>query len=211
MCSPRSGARFKTDVTNPLEDKKQRGSKNSSDHISAANVCFESNKMGKMVAEFEGTITQVMEESQIQKELAKQELQKVLDEKQQAISDLSSMGKSFSELFKRFEKQKEAIEGFQRKEAALKKGVEDYLARIKKEEQRYQALKAHAEEKLCQANEEIAQVRSKAQTEVVALQATLRKEQMRIQSLERSIEQMAKENDELTKICDDLISKMEKM
>ncbi|XP_042316406.1 transforming acidic coiled-coil-containing protein 3 isoform X2 [Sceloporus undulatus] len=174
-------------------------------------IYIESKEMGKIVAEFEGTITQVMEESQIQKELAKQELQKVLDEKQQAISDLSSMEKSFSELFKRFEKQKEAIEGFQRNEEALKKCVEDYLARIKKEEQRYQALKAHAEEKLCQANEEIAQVRSKAQTEVVALQATLRKEQMRIQSLERSIEQKTKENDELTKICDDLISKMEKM
>ncbi|NWR50910.1 TACC3 protein, partial [Regulus satrapa] len=60
------------------------------------------------------------------------------------------------------------------------------------------------------ANEEIAQVRSKAKSEAAALQATLRKEQMRIQSLERSLEQKTKENDELTKICDDLISKMEK-
>ncbi|NWI07430.1 TACC3 protein, partial [Mystacornis crossleyi] len=60
------------------------------------------------------------------------------------------------------------------------------------------------------ANEEIAQVRSKAKSETAALQATLRKEQMRIQSLERSLEQKTKENDELTKICDDLILKMEK-
>ncbi|NXQ33500.1 TACC3 protein, partial [Alaudala cheleensis] len=60
------------------------------------------------------------------------------------------------------------------------------------------------------ANEEIAQVRSKAKLETAALQATLRKEQMRIQSLERSLEQKTKENDELTKICDDLILKMEK-
>ncbi|KAM6447109.1 transforming acidic coiled-coil-containing protein 3 isoform 2-T4 [Liasis olivaceus] len=174
-------------------------------------IYAESKEMEKIVAEFEGTITQVMEDSQIQKELAKKELQKVLDEKQQVISDLNAMEKSFSEFFKRFKKQKEAIEGFQRNEEALKKCVEDYLERIKKEEQRYQALKAHAEEKLHQANEEIAQVRSKAKTEVVALQASLRKEQMRIQSLERNIEQKTKENDELTKICDDLISKVEKM
>ncbi|NXN15276.1 TACC3 protein, partial [Indicator maculatus] len=64
---------------------------------------------------------------------------------------------------------------------------------------------------LCRANEEIAQVRSKAKSEAAALQATLRKEQMRIQSLEKSLEQKTKENDELTKICDDLISKMEKI
>ncbi|NXS97402.1 TACC3 protein, partial [Jacana jacana] len=60
------------------------------------------------------------------------------------------------------------------------------------------------------ANEEIAQVRNKTQSETAALQASLRKEQMRIQSLERTLEQKIKENDELTKICDDLILRMKK-
>ncbi|NWT03398.1 TACC3 protein, partial [Mionectes macconnelli] len=60
------------------------------------------------------------------------------------------------------------------------------------------------------ANEEIAHIRNKADSEAAALQAILRKEQMRNQSLERSLEQKTKENDELTKICDDLISKIEK-
>ncbi|XP_066405322.1 transforming acidic coiled-coil-containing protein 3 [Molothrus aeneus] len=167
-------------------------------------------EMGKIVAEFEQTITQIMEDAQKQKEASRKEIQKLMEEKQQAISDLNSMEKSFSEIFKRLEKQKEVLEGYHKNEEVLKKCAEDYLARIKKEEQRYQALKAHAEEKLQQANEEIAQVRSKAKSETAALQATLRKEQMRIQSLERSLEQKTKENDELTKICDDLILKMEK-
>ncbi|NXY17813.1 TACC3 protein, partial [Atrichornis clamosus] len=167
-------------------------------------------EMGKIVAEFEQTITQIMEDAQKQKEISRKEIQKLVEEKQQAVSDLNSMEKSFSELFKRLEKQKDALEGYHRNEEVLKKCAEEYLARIKKEEQRYQALKAHAEEKLQQANEEIAQVRSKAKSETAALQATLRKEQMRIQSLERSLEQKTKENDELTKICDDLILKMEK-
>ncbi|XP_023781429.1 transforming acidic coiled-coil-containing protein 3 isoform X3 [Cyanistes caeruleus] len=171
---------------------------------------MEYKEMGKIVAEFEQTITQIMEDAQKQKEISRKEIQKLMEEKQQAISDLNSMEKSFSELFKRLEKQKDALEGYHKNEEVLKKCAEDYLARIKKEEQRYQALKAHAEEKLKQANEEIAQVRSKAKSETAALQATLRKEQMRIQSLEKSLEQKTKENDELTKICDDLILKMEK-
>ncbi|KFZ65748.1 Transforming acidic coiled-coil-containing protein 3, partial [Podiceps cristatus] len=171
---------------------------------------MEYKEMGKIVAEFEGTITQMMEDAQKQKEFSKKEMQRMTEEKQQVISDLNSMEKSFSELFKRFEKQKEVLEGYRKNEEALKKCAEEYLARIKKEEQRYRALKAHAEEKLHQANEEIAQVRSKAKSETAALQASLRKEQMRIQSLERSLEQKTKENDELTKICDDLILKMEK-
>ncbi|OPJ70814.1 transforming acidic coiled-coil-containing protein 3 isoform A [Patagioenas fasciata monilis] len=171
---------------------------------------MEYKEMGKIVAEFESTITQMMEDAQKQKEFSKKEMQRMVEEKQQVISDLNSMEKSFSELFKRFEKQKEVLEGYRKNEEALKKCAEEYLARIKKEEQRYQALKAHAEEKLHQANEEIAQVRSKAKAETAALQASLRKEQMRIQSLETSLEQKTKENDELTKICDDLISKLAK-
>ena len=52
------------------------------------------------------------EESQKQKALTKAEMQKVLKEKAQLTADLHSMEKSFSDLFKRFEKQKEVIEGY---------------------------------------------------------------------------------------------------
>ncbi|KAK2490161.1 hypothetical protein MC885_013438 [Smutsia gigantea] len=175
-------------------------------------------EMGKIMDGFEGIVYQAMEEAQKQKELSKAEMQKVLKEKDQLATDLSSMEKSFSDLFKRFEKQREAIEGYRvvggqaaQNEESLKKCVQDYIVRIEKEGQRYQALKAHAEEKLRLANEEIAQVRSKAQAEALAFQASLRKEQMRIHSLETAVEQKTKENDELTRICDDLISKMEKI
>ncbi len=73
---------------------------------------MEYKEMGKVVAEFEGTITQMMEDSQKQKELSKKEIQRMVEEKQQVISDLNSMEKSFSELFKRFEKQKEVLGDF---------------------------------------------------------------------------------------------------
>ncbi|XP_053433768.1 transforming acidic coiled-coil-containing protein 3 [Nycticebus coucang] len=168
-------------------------------------------ELGKIMDRFEEVVYQAMEEAQKQKDLAQAEIQKVLKEKEQLIADLNSMEKSFSDLFKRFEKQKEVIEGYRKNEESLKRCVEEYLVRIDKEGQRYQALKAQAEEKLKLANEEIAQVRSKAKAEALALQASLRKEQMRSHSLEKMVEQKTKENDELTRICDDLISKMEKI
>ncbi|XP_007467940.1 PREDICTED: transforming acidic coiled-coil-containing protein 3 [Lipotes vexillifer] len=168
-------------------------------------------EMGKIMDAFEGTVYQAMEEAQKQKELAKAEIQKVLRDRDQLTADLHSTEKSFSDLFKRFEKQKEVIEGYRTNEASLKKCLEGCVGRIEKEGQRYQALKAHAEEKLQLANEEITQVRSKAQAEALALQAGLRKEQMRVHSLEKVVEQKTKENDELTRICDDLISKMERI
>ncbi|XP_053528332.1 transforming acidic coiled-coil-containing protein 3 [Artibeus jamaicensis] len=168
-------------------------------------------EMGKVMDGFESIVYQAMEEAQKQKERARAETEKALTEKDQLASDLSSLEKSFSDLFKRFEKQKEVIEGYRTNEESLKKCVEGYIVRVEKEGQRYQALKAHAEEKLRLASEEIAQVRSKAQAEALAFQASLRKEQMRVHSLEKTVEQKTKENDELTRICDDLISKMEKI
>ncbi|CAJ0920998.1 unnamed protein product [Ranitomeya imitator] len=71
-------------------------------------------EMGKIVSEFESTITQMLEDSQRQKELSKQELHKAVEEKQQVQMDLNSMEKSFSELFKRFEKQKDVLEGYRK-------------------------------------------------------------------------------------------------
>lgn len=55
-----------------------------------------------------------LEDAQKQKEFSKKEMQRMVEEKQQVISDLNSMEKSFSELFKRFEKQKEVLEGYRK-------------------------------------------------------------------------------------------------
>ncbi|XP_064418884.1 uncharacterized protein TACC2 isoform X4 [Latimeria chalumnae] len=167
-------------------------------------------EMRRIVAEYEKTISQMIEDEQREKSMSHHTVQQLIMEKEQALADLNSVEKSLADLFRRYEKMKEVLEGFRKNEEVLKKCAQEYLARVKKEEQRYQALKIHAEEKLDRANAEISQVRSKAQQEQVAYQASLRKEQMKVESLERTLEQKNKEIEELTKICDELIAKMGK-
>ncbi|KAF6111756.1 transforming acidic coiled-coil containing protein 2 [Phyllostomus discolor] len=167
-------------------------------------------EMRKIVAEYEKTIAQMIEDEQREKSASHQTVQQLVLEKEQALADLNSVEKSLADLFRRYEKMKEVLEGFRKNEEVLKKCAQEYLSRVKKEEQRYQALKVHAEEKLDRANAEIAQVRGKAQQEQAAYQASLRKEQLRVDALERTLEQKNKEIEELTKICDELIAKMGK-
>ncbi|KAG9488649.1 hypothetical protein GDO78_004935 [Eleutherodactylus coqui] len=167
-------------------------------------------EMRKIVAEYEKTIAQMIEDEQKGKMTSQKSLQQVTIEKEQALADLNSVERSLSDLFRRYENLKGVLEGFKKNEEALKKCAQDYLARVKQEEQRYQALKVHAEEKLNKANEEIAQVRTKAKAESAALTAGLRKEQMKVESLERALQQKNQEIEELTKICDELIAKMGK-
>ncbi|XP_044228679.1 uncharacterized protein tacc2 isoform X2 [Thunnus albacares] len=168
-------------------------------------------EMRRIVAEYEKTIAQMIgmpEDDQKEKSLSHHTIQQLIMEKDQALADLNSVEKSLADLFRRYEKMKDVLEGFRKNEEVLKKCAQEYLSRVRKEEQRYQALKIHAEEKLDKANSEIAQVRAKAKQEQAAHQASLRKEQMKVDSLERTLEQKNKEIEELTKICDELIAKM---
>ncbi|XP_042312589.1 transforming acidic coiled-coil-containing protein 2 isoform X1 [Sceloporus undulatus] len=170
-------------------------------------------EMRKIVSEYEKTIAQMIgkpEDEQREKSVSHHTVQQLIIEKEQALADLNSVEKSLADLFRRYEKMKEVLEGFRKNEEVLKKCAQEYLSRVKKEEQRYQALKVHAEEKLDRANAEIAQVRGKAQQEQAAYQASLRKEQLKVDALERTLEQKNKEIEELTKICDELIAKMGK-
>uniref|UniRef100_A0A3Q3DNY5 Transforming acidic coiled-coil-containing protein C-terminal domain-containing protein n=1 Tax=Hippocampus comes TaxID=109280 RepID=A0A3Q3DNY5_HIPCM len=57
---------------------------------------------------------------------------------------------------------------------------------------------------------EIAEVRSKNKAEVSALQVQLRREQLKVHSLEKNLDQKVKEAEELTKLCDELISNVQK-
>ncbi|KAM6149995.1 transforming acidic coiled-coil-containing protein 1 isoform 2-T2 [Erethizon dorsatum] len=167
-------------------------------------------EMRKIVAEYEKTIAQMIEDEQRTSMTSQKSFQQLTMEKEQALADLNSVERSLSDLFRRYENLKGVLEGFKKNEEALKKCAQDYLARVKQEEQRYQALKTHAEEKLDKANEEIAQVRTKAKAESAALHAGLRKEQMKVESLERALQQKNQEIEELTKICDELIAKLGK-
>ncbi|XP_062379117.1 transforming acidic coiled-coil-containing protein 3 [Sardina pilchardus] len=170
----------------------------------------EKQQLGVVLAEFDNTYAQIIDEREKEKQSAQEELKKVLQEKEQALMDLNSMERSFSDLFKRLEKHKEVIEGYKKNEETLKMCAQDYMARIKKEEQRYKSLKAHAEEKIALANGEIAEVRGKQRAEVSALQAQLKREQLKVHSLEKSLDQKVKETEELTKLCDELIVNVQK-
>uniref|UniRef100_A0A4W5PJ39 Transforming, acidic coiled-coil containing protein 1 n=1 Tax=Hucho hucho TaxID=62062 RepID=A0A4W5PJ39_9TELE len=167
-------------------------------------------EMRKIVVEYEKTVAQMIEDEQHKRSVlgSQKSVQQVTLERDQALADLNSVERSLSDLFRRYENMKTILEGFKKNEEVLKKCAQEYLVRVRQEEQRYHTLKIHAEEKLDKANEDIAQVRSKADSESVALHASLRKEQMKVDSLERALHQKNQEIEELTKICDELIAKL---
>ena len=58
------------------------------------------------------------------------------------------------------------------------------------------------------ANSRLDEIRRSRQSEIARLEALLRKAEMKVSSLERTVDQKSRENQELTVICDELIAKV---
>lgn len=76
---------------------------------------------------------------------------------------------------------------------------------------RYETLKNHAQEKLDEANVEIAKTRSNYEKEISALRTKLQRCELQVKNLERCLQLKEEENKELTGICDGLVLQMESM
>ena len=62
---------------------------------------------------------------------------------------------------------------------------------------------------LCRANQELSAIRKHNDAETVKLKALLRKAELKSKSLEETVEQKLKENQELTKIIDEMIARVD--
>ncbi|KAA0718162.1 Transforming acidic coiled-coil-containing protein 3 [Triplophysa tibetana] len=173
-------------------------------------LSLENQQMMFILSEFEATITQITDEHKQKEDRAKIDLELALQEKDQLAKDLTDLERSFSSVVKRLDRCKEVIEGFKKNEETLKQYAQNCMDRLQKEEKRYQALKAHAEEKLDHANKAIADVRTRTGAEVATLQVQLKREQLKVQSLENDLEQKAKEVKDVTELCDELLLKVQK-
>ncbi|PAA84310.1 hypothetical protein BOX15_Mlig033738g1, partial [Macrostomum lignano] len=154
--------------------------------------------------EFERCMQQMAE----QKRRSDQQVAEIVRDRDQALEDLRSVEKAFSDLHRRFEKSKLLVEAHKKNEETLNKCVQEYQARMKRNEQKYQTLKAHAEEKLEAANRVIEEQKRNSEGEAVRLQAVLRKAELQAQNLQAQLDQKSRENAELTSICDTLIHKV---
>merc|ERR1712113_445294 len=166
------------------------------------------NQMMVIVDEFEKTIQQLIQEKERGQVVTEIERDRILNERNQILDDLQAVERAFNDLRRKYERTKEVIAGFKSNEDVLKASLEDLTSKYKKEEERFEVLRSHAELKLEEANSKVSELQRSKAAEIAKLTALLRKSEMRIASLERSVDQKTRENQELTVICDELIAKV---
>ena len=161
-----------------------------------------------MLNEYEKTISELIAEKEKEKHRFDEDRQLLQMERDQAAEDLKNVESAFADVHRKYERTKQVVEGFKQNEETLKKCVEEYAVKLRKQDHKYELLKAHAEETLEQANREIENISKTQEADMARLTAMLKKTEMKTAGLERALDQKTKENSELTSICDELIAKM---
>ena len=88
-----------------------------------------------------------------------------------------------------------------------KEVVKSMQSKLRNEQERYEILKTDANEKLSNANEKLNEIQKSKASEILKLNAMLKKAELEVASKERQVDKLNQDNAELTQICDSLIAK----
>lgn len=119
---------------------------------------------------------------------------------------LESLEKTFSDLHAKYERMKIITAEYKEREEELVNERNRFEESLRMQEKRYENMKGHAMTQLETANNKLSElVRNHAQ-EVTKLKALLKKEEIYRASVNEQLSQKARENEELVKICEELIN-----
>lgn len=165
-------------------------------------------QMSVVMEEYERTISSLIGERDAESKRWAEERTTLVRERDEAASHLASMEHAFNDVHTKYERCKTIIQGYKSNEETLKRTVEENNDAIQKLEARYETLRQHAMQQLNKANTEIDAVKKAHQQEMLKLNAMLKKSEVHASSLQESLAQKIKDNEELTAICDELINKV---
>lgn len=165
-------------------------------------------QMSVVMEEYERTISTLIGERESEGKRWAEERATLIRERDEAAAHLASMEHAFNDVHTKYERCKVIIQGYKTNEETLKHTVEENTDAIQKLEARYETLRQHAMQQLNKANAELDLVKKAHQAEILKLNAMLKKSEVHASSLQESLAQKIKDNEELTAICDELINKV---
>lgn len=205
VCMSSASTQEMTKLVNELNELKER----EKSHLFRIEMLEEENEKFKTVAiDFEEIFKNLIKDKEEGEVKLKNEIIELTKERDQLQEDVIGVERAFDDLHRRFEKLKTKVEEFKKNEESLTNAIEVYKQQLEKEKCKYSTLKKHAEEKIEFANAEIEKVRKSSAVEISRLTAELRKAEIKISSLDLSVQQKDQENSQLTNLLEDLLQKV---
>ncbi|XP_065365180.1 serine-rich adhesin for platelets isoform X2 [Calliphora vicina] len=163
-------------------------------------------KMTGVIEAYEKAIAELIADKEQLTQHYEKQLAEVKADRDSNYHHLTSLETTFSDLHVKYEKSKEMTCQLKESEETLQAEKRKNLENLHLQEQRYDKMKNHAMQQLEIANKKLESLTREHSIEITKLKALLKKEEIARSSIHEQLAQKTKENAELVKICDELIS-----
>ncbi|XP_013115027.2 probable serine/threonine-protein kinase DDB_G0278665 isoform X6 [Stomoxys calcitrans] len=163
-------------------------------------------KMNGVIEAYEKAIAELIAEKEQLIQNYEKQLAEVKADRDSNYHHLTSLETTFSDLHVKYEKSKEMTCQLKANEEGLIAENRKNAENLRLQEQRYDKMKNHAMQQLEIANKKLECLTREHTMEITKLKALLKKEEIARSSMSEQLAQKSKENAELVKICDELIS-----
>ncbi|KAK5639321.1 hypothetical protein RI129_011813 [Pyrocoelia pectoralis] len=136
------------------------------------------------------------------------ELQKVNKEHNRIKKHFENLEMAFSDVHLKYERAKIIVDGYKTNEDTLRQTLTLSRENLLQSEEKYEILKVHAKEQIEKANQELHAIRDKYEAEIHKLTAVVKRLEIKVSSLEDSLDQKVKECSSLSALCDEFTGKM---
>lgn len=163
-------------------------------------------KMSNVVEAYERTIAELISEKEMLIRNHELECESLKQDNEINAQHLESLEKTFSNLYMKYDRMKKNAIKYKEHEEKLLEKIMKLEESLRAQEQRYEKMKSHAMSQLEIANTKIDEALRNHSQESAKLKAQIKKEELYRISINEQLIQKSKENEELVKICDELIS-----
>jgi len=174
-----------------------------------SSAVIEDKNASRVLVEYEKTMSSYVEQiEELKTKVAGAHVEKLdaQKERDQALEDLKHVEDAFSLLHQKYERVKGTLENFRKNEEILKTRDQDLIMKLENRDKKLESMKDESTNRISAMCQEFEGKYSNLQSENLKLRALLRKNEMTVETLGQNLEQKQKENVELNKLCEELIS-----
>jgi len=163
----------------------------------------------RVLNEYEKTLSMFIQQiDQLKQRIDETETEKqtLIKERDQALEDLRNVESAFSDVHRKYERAKALLENMKTNEDTLVRRDQEMMQRIENRDKKIDMIKEKAQESIEKMHLDYETRIKEMEFENAKLRAQYRKMEMKLSTLENDVEQKAKENAQLSALCDELIN-----
>lgn len=135
-------------------------------------------------------------------------VKEIEQQRESAIRDFEGLDKSFADLHQRYLKLKQSSDSQQQHEKILRGEITRLEESCIQSEERLRQLQADSTQQMNEFNSNHDNMKKQHAQDVALTKATMRKLELQVESLQRSLEEKGREKEGLTQLCDELLAQI---